>query len=47
MVRDKVIGEKAITHTARSVGKGPHSRDLQRVICRITNRIFVGAPLCP
>lgn len=27
--------------------KVPVIETLQRVVCRITNRIFVGAPLCP
>jgi hypothetical protein len=46
MVRDKVLSERLqLTGNAEWV-KVPILESLQRVICRATNRIFVGAPLC-
>jgi hypothetical protein len=46
MVRGKVISEGLqFTGNVEWV-KVPILETIQRVICRATNRIFVGAPLC-
>jgi hypothetical protein len=46
MVRGKVLSERLqFTGNAEWV-KVPILESLQRVICRATNRIFVGVPLC-
>ena len=29
------------------MGQGPYHRNLQRMVCRTTNRVFVGVPPCP
>ncbi len=35
------------SHSPAEWIKVPIQETMQRVICRTTNRIFVGAPLCP
>jgi hypothetical protein len=49
MVRSKTLLVEVMRYLTQHAEwvKVPFLQTIQRVICRTTNRIFVGVPLCP